>query len=75
MPHFPIYFTHAPSARYYPKLGGFLAAISSEKGAAWDVDGLPMISAKSWEIMGCVSTSQEAPFWKLIAAKDPPNLG
>ena len=35
-----------PAAVYYPKFGAPLAAIISQKGAAWDVDGLSTISAE-----------------------------
>ena len=35
-------------AGYYPKFGGFLAAIISQKGVAEDVDELSTISVKFW---------------------------
>ena len=35
-----------PATVYYPKFGGSLAAISPQKGAAWDVDGFSSISAE-----------------------------
>ena len=38
------HFSHPPSAGYYPKFGGLLAAISFQKGTAWYFDGLPAIS-------------------------------
>ena len=52
MPDFSLHFSHPPPAGYYPKFGGPVAAISFQKGVAWDVDGLPTISAKSWENHG-----------------------
>ena len=43
---FPAPFQPPPATVYYPKFGGSLAAIISQKGDAWGVDGFPAISVK-----------------------------
>ena len=35
-----------PRDGYYPKFGGFLAAIISRKGVAMDVDGFPAVASE-----------------------------
>ena len=71
MPHSPPRVSHPPSAGYYSKFGGSLAAIRSKRGVAWDVDELSTISAKSWKNNGQRADNRGDPVWALIEAKDP----
>ena len=57
---------------YYPNFGGPLASISYQKGVAWEVDGSPSISVRSWGNRGDLSTPQATPFRTIIAAKNAP---
>ena len=54
---------------YFPKFGGFVAAVSYRKGAAWDVDGLSATSVKflmasrgAWLVFGLRKVAD----WKSI---------
>ena len=50
--------------------GAFLAAIMVRNGASWIADALPIVSHHFAEIAANASTSQAAPFWTLISAKN-----
>ena len=67
-----------PAAVYYHKFGGPIAAISPQKGAAWDGDGLSAISVGFLLISRgslLVFAPRKVEDWKSIDPRSTPQRG